>query len=76
MQQNLVQDKVPFPYKVDVVFVRNVLIYFNDALQAKVMQMINTKMYDEGMLVLGKQELIPNRYSGQYKQLGFYHKRM
>lgn len=76
MQQNLVQDKAPFPYKVDIVFVRNVLIYFNDTLQAKVMQMINTKMYENGMLILGKQELIPNRYSGQYKQLGYYHKRM
>lgn len=76
MQQNLVQDRAPFPYKVDVVFVRNVLIYFNDALQAKVMQMINAKMYDEGMLVLGKQELIPNKYSGQYKQQGYYHVRM
>mgnify|MGYP004449033177 FL=1 len=76
MQQNLVMEKCPFPYKVDVVFVRNVLIYFNDVLQTKIMQMLDSKTYDKAVLILGKQEMIPTKYSGQYEQVGYYHKRM
>ena len=59
MCQNLVQDKPPFAYKVDVVFIRNVMIYFNDMLQRKIMTMINEKLYKNGVLLFGKREAVP-----------------
>lgn len=70
--QNLVQDKPPFAYRVDVVFLRNVMIYFNDALQSRIMNMVYGKLYAGGSIVFGRRETLPacmkNRFvnSGQY----------
>lgn len=76
MVQNLVQDKAPFAYKVDIVFFRNVMIYFNDKLQNKIMTMVAAKMYDGASLILGKQESLTAQMMTRFNKVGqFYQKR-
>lgn len=76
MCQNLVQDKPPFAYKVDVVFIRNVMIYFNDMLQRKIMTMINEKLYKNGVLLFGKREAVPMSMKNRYVQNGLYYQKV
>lgn len=73
--QNLVQDKAPFPYKVDVVFIRNVMIYFNDKLQNQIMSMIGSKMYDGAALILGKQESLTAQMLTRFTKSGQYYQK-
>lgn len=76
MIQNLVQDKVPFAYKVDVVFFRNVMIYFNEKLQNKIMASVCSKMYDGAALILGRQESLTPLMSTRFTKNGqFYQKK-
>lgn len=74
--QNLVQDKPPFAYKVDVVFIRNVMIYFNDMLQRKIMTMVNEKLYKNGVVIFGKRESVPLSMKNRYVQSGLYYHKM
>ena len=74
--QNLVQDKPPFAYKVDVVFIRNVMIYFNDMLQRKIMTMINDKLYKSGVVIFGKREAVPMSMKNRYDQVGLYYQKI
>lgn len=73
--QNLVQDKPPFPYKVDIVFIRNVMIYFNDKLQNQIMSMICSKMYNGGALILGKQESLTAQMVSRFTKSGQYYQK-
>jgi len=75
MIQNLVQDKIPFAYKVDVVFFRNVMIYFNEKLQNKIMSSVCTKMYDGAALVLGKQESLTPLMATRFNKMGQYYQK-
>lgn len=76
LRQNLVQDKPPFAYKADVVFIRNVMIYFNDMLQRKIMTMINDKLYKTGYLVFGKRESVPMSMKNRFEQSGIYYQKI
>lgn len=69
---NLVGDTLPFAYRVDVVFFRNVMIYFNDNLQRKIITMVYDKMYDNGSLILGKREDLPKTVKSKFEQVGAY----
>ena len=73
MVQNLVTDKAPFPYRVDMVFIRNVMIYFNDKLQNQIISMIHSKMYDNAALVLGKQEALTSQMETRFSRMGQYY---
>ncbi|MCQ2203416.1 MAG: hypothetical protein MJZ15_03125 [Bacteroidales bacterium] len=75
IEQNLVQDKAPFAYKVDVVFFRNVMIYFNDKLQNKIMSMVCSKMYDGAALILGKQESLTSQMMTRFTKTGQYYQK-
>lgn len=75
MEQNLVQDKAPFAYKVDVVFFRNVMIYFNEKLQNRIMTMVCGKMYDGAALILGKQESLTTFISPRFTKVGQYYQK-
>lgn len=76
MCHNLVDDKAPFAYRVDVVFFRNVMIYFNDLLQRKILTMVYNKMYDNGFLVLGKREDLPNGIKSKFATEGSYFRKV
>lgn len=59
-QANLSQDDLNFPIKFDYIFLRNVMIYFDQELQNRII----SKMYDQlkpgGILFLGASEAIHN----------------
>ena len=51
----------------DIVFCRNVIIYFNRELQKKVMQSFYTSLKKDGVLVLGKTETMLLDFRDRYK---------
>lgn len=58
-QHNLVTDGEINEFQ--VIFCRNVLIYFNEKLQRKVLELIYNSLVDKGFLVLGDSEHIVNK---------------
>ncbi len=72
--QDLVKDKAPFPYRVDVTFIRNVMIYFNDDLKNRIVLSIIDKLYDGGALILGKQEELPTETISYFENKGTFYK--
>ncbi len=55
---------------VNVLFCRNVFIYFNKPLQESVFQKLDYALKVGGMLVMGKAEVLPNSYAGRYAPIG------
>lgn len=76
LKQDLVRDRVPFAYRADVVFLRNVMIYFNEPLQARVLQGIAEHMHDGAMLIMGRQEDIPSALKSHFARQGCFHKKV
>jgi len=56
MQVNLIRDDWPFKEPFDIVFCRNVMIYFDAATQRKVLERIHRVMKPGGMLFVGHAE--------------------
>lgn len=75
-QYDLVTNRLPFAYKVDVVFFRNVMIYFKENLQIKVINTLTERMYQGGSLVLGKRETLPLTFKGRYVKDGLYYTKL
>ncbi len=75
LRQDLVKDRAPFAYRADVVFLRNVMIYFNEALQSRVLSDVMTKMHDNALLIMGKQEDIPPTFKSKFKPQGPFYKK-
>lgn len=75
MRQNLVEAKCPFAYKVDVVFFRNVMIYFNSKLQVKILNMVYNKMYNGAAIVMGKQEQMPMSMLCRFNSSGLFYRK-
>lgn len=75
LEQDLVQQKAPFPYRVDIVFLRNVIIYFNEALQMKVLRGVADKLFPGGSLILGKQEDLPLKAGTLFGRSGHFFKK-
>jgi len=55
---------------VEVLFCRNLFIYFNKALQAEVFEKLDYSLKPGGLLVLGKAEVIPPPFAHKYAPLG------
>lgn len=62
---NLVQDSMND--KFDVIFCRNVMIYFDDQLKMKVLKMFYTKLVDNGFLVIGYYDMLPEEAKTFFK---------
>lgn len=56
--------------KVDVLFCRNLFVYFNKRLQETVMQKLDRALKKGGVLALGQAEVLPQQFSSSYSQLG------
>ncbi|MCU4155180.1 protein-glutamate O-methyltransferase CheR [Carboxylicivirga sp. A043] len=69
-QHDLVQEKVPFYNKFDVIFCRNVLIYFNANLQSKIYQMFHNQLYPKGSMILGNHESLTGFYKTKFSKNG------
>lgn len=76
VQQDLVKQAAPFAYKVDVAFLRNVMIYFKDNLQAKVLNMVHEQMYQDGVLVMGKREVPPAQLKNRFMKNGMFYSKL
>lgn len=57
-QHNLVQD--PMERKFDVVFCRNVMIYFDEALKMKVLRLFHQSLENDGFLIVGYYDMMPD----------------
>ncbi len=51
-------ENYPFTEKMDIVFCRNVIIYFDKPTQKKIFQNIEKVMYDDGILIIGHSETL------------------
>lgn len=56
-QLNLVSD--PLDSNIDIFFIRNVLIYFDEALKMKVLRKIHESLNQDGFLILGYYDVLP-----------------
>lgn len=55
---------------VEVLFCRNLFIYFNKSLQAQVFEKLDYSLKPGGLLVLGKAEVIPPLFAHKYAPIG------
>ncbi len=58
VKHDLVAEEIPFYQKFDIIFCRNVLIYFNPELQVKIVRKFFDKLYDDGVLIIGSHEAL------------------
>lgn len=49
------------------------MIYFNEALQSRVLSEIMDKMHDNALLIMGKQEDIPPSMKSRFKTQGSFY---
>lgn len=69
-KHDLVRDGNSMYVKFDIIFCRNVIIYFNYNLQSKVFDLFHRNLYDNGALILGMHETILGSYSVKYQKKG------
>jgi chemotaxis protein methyltransferase CheR len=75
-KHDLVNDKNIFYSKFDIIFCRNVIIYFNNNLQNKVLELFSNNLYRDGYLVLGAHESILGPVSNSFERTkGVYKKK-
>lgn len=58
IRHDLVSTKLPFYNRFDLIFCRNVIIYFNPTLQSKIIQMFHEQLFPGSALILGSHETI------------------
>jgi chemotaxis protein methyltransferase CheR len=58
-RHNLVQDAMP--RKFDIIFCRNVMIYFDDALKMKVLSLIHSALKPDGFFIIGYYDMLPEK---------------
>ncbi|HON18449.1 MAG TPA: CheR family methyltransferase [Salinivirgaceae bacterium] len=75
-KHDLVNDKNIFYSKFDIIFCRNVIIYFNTKLQNKVLEMFSNNLYRDGYLILGAHESILGPVANNFERTkGIYKKK-
>ncbi len=79
-RHDLVNIDVPFFHKFDMIFCRNVLIYFNVGLQDRIVKLYHEHLFDGGYLLLGAHENLSGffktkfiRESHAYKRSSMFH---
>lgn len=74
-KHNLVNEENPFDVKFDIIFCRNVLIYFNYELQNKLFELFYQNLVPKGVLVLGVHESIMGIKASKYAKRGLVYVR-
>lgn len=75
-KHDLVNDKNIFYSKFDIIFCRNVIIYFNNSLQNKVLELFSNNLYRDGYMILGAHESILGPVSNNFERTkGVYKKK-
>lgn len=70
VKHDLVKGELPFFNRVDLLFCRNVLIYFNSNLQAKIVQRLHDRLFPGGSLILGSHETISGFLNTKFTKMG------
>jgi chemotaxis protein methyltransferase CheR len=70
VKHDLVQEKMPFYNKFDIIFCRNVLIYFNGGLQSRIIQRFYDNLFPGGTMVLGTHEAITGFFKTKFVKNG------
>ena len=70
IKHDLVQEQLPFFNKFDIIFCRNVMIYFNVGLQSKIIDKFYQNFFSRGTLVLGTHETISGFYKTKFTKTG------
>lgn len=70
IKHDLVQEKLPFYNKFDLVFCRNVLIYFNNSLQSRIIQRFHDNLFPGGSMILGTHENINGFFKTKFIKNG------
>ncbi len=68
-RNDLVKGVNPFFVRYDIIFCRNVLIYFNAALQNRLFEVFYRNLYPGGILVLGVHESIIGSWANKFERL-------
>lgn len=55
--------------RIDILFCRNLLIYFEKALQEKVLEKLDFALKPGGLLILGKDEVLPHPFLSRYTEI-------
>ena len=58
----------------DIIFCRNVLIYFNEDFHERIFEKLYRSLEKGGLLVLGEAETIPRKFTGKFIQLNNFSK--
>ncbi len=66
---NLLESPYPFTEKMDIIFCRNVIIYFDKPTQTKIFQNLEKVMVEDGLLIIGHSETLFG-ISDNFKFLG------
>jgi len=75
-KHDLVNDGNIFYSKFDIIFCRNVIIYFNNELQNRAIDLYSNSLYRDGYLILGAHESILGPVANNFeKTKGFYKKK-
>lgn len=74
-KHDLVGVNSPFLHKFDLIFCRNVLIYFNSGLQDRIVKLFHEHTFDGGFLILGAHENLSGFFKTKYIREGFVYKR-
>lgn len=75
-KHDLVNDGNIFYSKFDLILCRNVIIYFNNKLQNRVIELFSNSLYRDGYLVLGAHESILGSVANNFDRTkGFYKKK-
>ncbi len=67
-KHDLVKDINIFYLKFDIIFCRNVIIYFNYDLQNRVFRLFHENLYNGGVLVMGAHETILGPYTAYFER--------
>lgn len=70
IKHDLVVEDIPFYQKFDIIFCRNVLIYFNPELQLKIVRKFFDKLHDGGVLILGTHEALHGFFKTRFVKHG------
>jgi len=71
-KHDLVQGAIPFEEKFDVIFCRNVLIYFNTSLQTRILKIFHDHLNTSGVLILGNHEGLTGFFKTRFNRLGSF----
>lgn len=64
-RHNLVQD--PMNKQFDVIFCRNVMIYFDDILKMKVLKLFHASLKDDGFFIIGYYDMLPAEHKNLFE---------